>query len=45
VQKREGKEMEKIFSKISSGSSHALCPGATGQGLELVSERDQREME
>jgi hypothetical protein len=29
----ERKEMEKIFSKISSGSSHALCPGATGQGF------------
>jgi hypothetical protein len=42
---REGKEMERISSKIFSGTSHSLCPGATGQGLGLGCEREQREME
>jgi hypothetical protein len=37
--------MERISSKIFSGSSHSLCPGATGQGLGLGCEREQREME
>jgi hypothetical protein len=37
--------MERIFSKIFLGSSDSLCPGATGQGLGLGCEREQREME
>jgi hypothetical protein len=44
---REGgeKERERISPKIFSGSSHPLCPGATGQGFGLGCERGQREME
>jgi hypothetical protein len=37
--------MERITSKIFSGSSHSLCLGATGQGIGLGCEREQREME
>jgi hypothetical protein len=39
--KRNGEDLPKIF----SGSSHPLCPGATGQGLGLGCERGQREKE
>jgi hypothetical protein len=38
-EKRKGEDLPKIF----SGSSHPLCPGATGQGLGC--EREQREKE
>jgi hypothetical protein len=38
-EKRKGEDLPKTF----SGSSHPLCPGATGQGLGLGCERGQRE--
>jgi hypothetical protein len=40
-EKRNGEDLPKIF----SGSSHPLCPGATGQGLGLGCERGKREKE
>jgi hypothetical protein len=40
-EKINGEDLPKIF----SGSSHPLCSGATGQGLGLGCEREQREKE